>query len=44
VLELGKEKFEGTAQELLNSPEMAKLYLGGSTQDGGSYRRKVKAT
>jgi len=43
VLELGKEKFEGTAQELLNSPEMAKLYLGGSTQDGESYRRKVKA-
>lgn len=40
VLELGKEKFEGTAQELLNSPEMAKLYLGGSTEDGGGYRRK----
>lgn len=40
VLELGKEKFEGTAQELLNSPEMAKLYLGGSTEDGAGYRRK----
>jgi len=39
VLELGKEKFEGTAKELLDSPEMAKLYLGGST-DEGSYRRK----
>jgi ABC-type branched-subunit amino acid transport system ATPase component len=42
VLELGKEKFAGTAQELLNSPEMAKLYLGGSTENGGSYRRKAK--
>lgn len=41
VLELGKEKFEGTAQELLNSPEMAKLYLGGSTDNGSSYRRKA---
>ncbi len=42
VLELGKAKFEGTAQELLDSPEMAKLYLGGSTEDGDSYRRSVK--
>jgi branched-chain amino acid transport system ATP-binding protein len=43
VLELGKEKFEGTASELLNSPEMAKLYLGGSTENGGSYRRRKEA-
>ena len=42
VLELGKEKFEGTAQELLDSPEMAKLYLGGSMENGGTYRRKAK--
>ncbi|MHB8777298.1 MAG: ABC transporter ATP-binding protein [Anaerolineales bacterium] len=42
VLELGKEKFVGTAQELLNSPQMAKLYLGGSTEDEDSYRRKAK--
>jgi ABC-type branched-subunit amino acid transport system ATPase component len=41
VLELGKQKFEGSAEELLNSPEMAKLYLGGSTQEG-SYRRRSK--
>ncbi len=41
VLELGKEKFEGAAKELLDSPEMAKLYLGGST-DGESYRRRAK--
>ena len=40
VLELGKEKFEGTAQQLLESPEMAKLYLGGSTENGVSYRRR----
>lgn len=44
VLELGKEKFEGTAQELLSSPEMAKLYLGGSTENGGSYRHKAKVS
>ncbi len=37
VLELGKDKFQGSAQELLNSPEMAKLYLGGSTE-GSGYR------
>jgi ABC-type branched-subunit amino acid transport system ATPase component len=44
VLELGKEKFEGTAQELLDSPEMAKLYLGGSTEHGESYRRKARVS
>lgn len=41
VLELGKEKFEGAARELLDSPEMAKLYLGGSTE-GESYRRRSR--
>ena len=44
VLELGKEKFEGSAQELLDSPEMAKLYLGGSTENGEAYRRKAKVS
>lgn len=44
VLELGKERFEGTAQELLNSPEMAKLYLGGSTEYGESYRHKARVS
>jgi branched-chain amino acid transport system ATP-binding protein len=43
VLELGKEKFKGTAKELLDSPEMAKLYLGGST-DEESYHRRTKKT
>ena len=38
VLELGKEKFEGTAKELLDSPEMARLYLGGSTENGRAGR------
>jgi ABC-type branched-subunit amino acid transport system ATPase component len=42
VLELGKEKFEGSAKLLLNSPEMARLYLGGSTE-GGSYRTRTDA-
>ncbi len=41
VLELGRDKFEGPAGELLNSPEIARLYLGGST-DGESYRRRNK--
>ena len=41
VLELGKDKFEGTAKELLDSPEMAKLYLGGSTEDS-PYRHRRK--
>ncbi len=44
VLELGKEKFEGTARELLDSPEMAKLYLGGSTENGASYRRRSRSS
>jgi ABC-type branched-subunit amino acid transport system ATPase component len=44
VLELGRQKFEGTAQELLDSPEMAKLYLGGSTENGASYRRRADAS
>jgi ABC-type branched-subunit amino acid transport system ATPase component len=44
VLELGKEKFEGTARDLLDSPEMARLYLGGSTEDSGSYRRRNRST
>src|SRR3990170_1476853 len=39
VLELGREKFEGRAHELLESPEMAKLYLGGSTENGGGSMR-----
>lgn len=43
VLELGKDKFEGKAQELLNSPEMAKLYLGGSTENSGGYRQHPRA-
>ncbi len=43
VLELGKEKFEGPAKELLESPEMANLYLGGSTENGGSYRKQGEA-
>jgi branched-chain amino acid transport system ATP-binding protein len=43
VLELGQEKFEGPAPALLENPEMAKLYLGGSTESGslpGELRRR----
>jgi len=43
VLELGKEKFEGPGQELLDSPEMARLYLGGSTEQD-SYRRRSRTS
>jgi len=43
VLELGRERFEGTATALLGNPEMAKLYLGGSTEDGTSYQRRSVA-
>jgi ABC-type lipopolysaccharide export system ATPase subunit len=42
VLELGRAKIEGTAQDLLNSPEMAKLYLGGSTENHTSHPGSAK--
>lgn len=42
VLELGETRIEGPAQELLGNPEMAKLYLGGSIENGISYRREEK--
>jgi ABC-type branched-subunit amino acid transport system ATPase component len=29
VLELGRNRFEGTGQTLLNDPEVKRLYLGG---------------
>ncbi len=36
VLDLGRQKFEGKAIELLANPEMQKLYLGGSKLTGSS--------
>ena len=33
VLELGHERLEGPAHELLNDPKVAQLYLGGTTLD-----------
>jgi len=30
VLELGKERFEGAGQDLLDDPKVAELYLGGA--------------
>jgi ABC-type branched-subunit amino acid transport system ATPase component len=33
VLELGKDRLEGPADQLLNDPRVAQLYLGGSTLD-----------
>ena len=48
VLELGQERLEGPASELLNDPKVAQLYLGGTTLDGDeqnniSERVKVQA-
>ena len=34
VLELGRERLEGPAGELLNDPKVAQLYLGGTTLNG----------
>jgi branched-chain amino acid transport system ATP-binding protein len=34
VLELGRNRFEGTGQELLHNPEVRRMYLGGQ-QSGG---------
>ena len=32
VLELGKNRFEGAGRELLENPEVSRLYLGGETR------------
>jgi branched-chain amino acid transport system ATP-binding protein len=36
VLELGQERLEGPAADLLSDPRVAQLYLGGSTLNGSS--------
>jgi branched-chain amino acid transport system ATP-binding protein len=33
VLELGRERLEGPAKDLLDNPKVAQLYLGGSTME-----------
>ena len=35
VLELGRERLEGKASELLDDPKIAQLYLGGTTVNNG---------
>jgi ABC-type branched-subunit amino acid transport system ATPase component len=32
VLELGRNRFEGTGQELLQNPEVRSMYLGGEAR------------
>src|SRR2546429_9701234 len=32
VLELGRNRFEGTGQELLQNPEVRRMYLGGEVR------------
>ena len=32
VLDLGKDRFEGPGQELLDDPKVAELYLGGTAR------------
>jgi branched-chain amino acid transport system ATP-binding protein len=39
VLELGRERLEGKASELLNDPKIAQLYLGGTITEEGSAER-----
>ena len=41
VLELGKERLEGPADQLLNDPRVAQLYLGGSTLDESEDTEKL---
>jgi branched-chain amino acid transport system ATP-binding protein len=36
VLELGRQRLEGPAGELLNDPKVAQLYLGGTTLENGN--------
>jgi branched-chain amino acid transport system ATP-binding protein len=36
VLELGRERLQGPAHELLNDPKVAQLYLGGTTLDASN--------
>ncbi len=39
VLDLGKDRFEGPGQELLDDPKVAELYLGGDRSDVDRCRR-----
>jgi branched-chain amino acid transport system ATP-binding protein len=43
VLELGRERLEGPAGELLHDPKIAQLYLGGSiSENGGNHASQPK--
>ena len=44
VLELGRERLEGPANELLNDPKVAQLYLGGTTLDEANGHVDVRQT
>ena len=37
VLELGRERLEGPAKDMLNDPKVAQLYLGGTTLDSDEH-------
>ena len=45
VLDLGKDRFEGPGQELLDDPKVAELYLGGTARidepDAGAAVRRL---
>jgi branched-chain amino acid transport system ATP-binding protein len=42
VLELGKDRLEGPADRLLEDPQVARLYLGGSIMEDGGAVARVK--
>ncbi len=44
VLELGKERLEGPASQLLSDPKVARLYLGGTTMDDSARNGNSDAT
>lgn len=42
VLELGRERLEGPAQQLLSDPQVAQLYLGGTIIDANGKKNNVE--
>ena len=43
VLDLGRNRFEGPASELLDDPKVAELYLGGTARIDRPTRRESRA-
>ena len=43
VLDLGKDRFEGPGQDLLDDPKVAELYLGGTAGSTSPTRRRSRS-